>query len=267
MADKFAIVTGASTGIGFELASIAAENGYDLLVVADEDLIEAAARDFRLHGVSVDAVQADLSTIEGVDAVLAAAAGRRIDLLCANAGRGLGHGFLDQDVADWRRVVDTNITGTLYLLQRVLKSMVARDDGKVLITGSIAGFIPGSFQAVYNGTKAFVDSFADALRNEIKDAKGVSVTTLMPGPVETEFFDRADMLDTSVGASRSKSDPADVARDGWKALMNGDAHIVSGWKNKIQAAAAHVMPAAVLAEQHRKMAEPGSAGGNDADHR
>lgn len=267
MADKFAIVTGASTGIGFELASIAAENGYNLLVVADEELVEAAARDFRLHGVSVDAVQADLSTIEGVDAVLAAAAGRHIDLLCANAGRGLGHGFLDQDVADWRRVVDTNITGTLYLLQRVLKSMVARDDGKVLITGSIAGFIPGSFQAVYNGTKAFVDSFADALRNEIKDAKGVAVTTLMPGPVETEFFDRADMLDTSVGASRSKSDPADVARDGWKALMNGDAHFVSGWKNKIQAAAAHVMPAAVLAEQHRKMAEPGSAGSNDADHR
>jgi len=259
MADKFAIVTGASTGIGFELASIAAENGYDLLVVADEGLIEAAAQDFRLHGVSVDAVQADLSTLEGVDTLLAATAGRRIDLLCANAGLGLGHGFLEQDVADWRRVVDTNITGTLYLLQQVLKGMVARDDGKVLITGSIAGFIPGSFQAVYNGTKAFVDSFADALRNEIKEAKGVTVTTLMPGPVETEFFDRADMLDTSVGASESKSDPADVARDGWNAVMNGDAHIVSGWKNKIQAAVAHVTPATILAEQHRKMAQPGSA--------
>jgi len=263
MAEKFAIITGASTGIGFELASIAAENGYDLLVVADEGLIEAAAQDFRLHGVAVEAVQADLSTIEGVDALLGATAGRKIDLLCANAGRGLGHGFLDQDVADWRRVVDTNITGTLYLLQNVLKDMVARDDGKVLITGSIAGFIPGSFQAVYNGTKAFVDSFADALRNEIKDAKGVTVTTLMPGPVETEFFDRADMLDTSVGASESKSDPADVARDGWDALMKGQAHIVSGWKNKIQAAVAHVTSASILAEQHRKMAEPGSA---DVDH-
>lgn len=259
MAEKFAIITGASTGIGFELASIAAENGYDFLVVADEGLIEAAAQDFRLHGVAVEAVQADLSTIEGVDALLGATAGRKIDLLCANAGRGLGHGFLDQDVSDWRRVVDTNITGTLYLLQNVLKDMVARDDGKVLITGSIAGFIPGSFQAVYNGSKAFIDSFADAIRNEIKDAKGVTVTTLMPGPVETEFFDRADMLDTSVGASESKSDPADVARDGWDALMKGEAHIVSGWKNKIQAAAAHVTPAAVLAEQHRKMAEPGSA--------
>ncbi|HUD93686.1 SDR family NAD(P)-dependent oxidoreductase [Sphingobium sp.] len=262
MADKYAIVTGASTGIGFELASIAAKSGYDLLVAADEELIDAAARDLRLHGVSVDAVQVDLSTLDGVDTLLAATAGRRIDLLCANAGRGLGHGFLDQNVADWRRVVDTNITGTLYLLQRVLKGMVARDGGKVLITGSIAGFIPGSFQAVYNGTKAFVDSFADALRNEIKEAKGVTVTTLMPGPVETEFFDRADMLDTSVGASESKSDPVVVARDGWNAMMKGDAHIVSGWKNKIQAAVAHVTPAAMLAEQHRKMAEPGTAQGN-----
>lgn len=259
MANKFAIVTGASTGIGFELASIAAENGYDLLVVADEPLIDAAAQDFKQHGVEVISVEADLSTLQGVDALLAATNGRQVDLLCANAGRGLGHAFLDQDVSDWRRVVDTNITGTLYLLQNVLKAMVARDQGKVLITGSIAGFIPGSFQAVYNGSKAFIDSFADAIRNEIKDNKGVTVTTLMPGPVETEFFDRADMLDTSVGASESKSDPADVARDGWDALMKGEAHIVSGWKNKLQAAVAHVTPAAVLAEQHRKMTEPGSA--------
>lgn len=259
MASKFAIITGASTGIGFELASIAAENGYDLLVVADEPLIDAAAEDFKRHGVQVTSVEADLATLQGVDHLLAATNGRPVDLLCANAGRGLGHGFLDQAVADWRRVIDTNVTGTLYLLQNVLREMVARDDGKVLITGSIAGFIPGSFQAVYNGSKAFVDSFADAIRNEIKDSKGVTITTLMPGPVETEFFDRADMLDTSVGASESKSDPADVARDGWDALMKGQAHIVSGWKNKIQAAVAHVTPAAILAEQHRKMAEPGSA--------
>ncbi|MDO7841814.1 SDR family NAD(P)-dependent oxidoreductase [Sphingomonas immobilis] len=259
MADKFAIITGASTGIGFELATLAAKDGYDILVVADEPLIDAAATDFKQFGTDVQSVEADLSTIEGVDMLLAAAGGRRIDLLCANAGRGLGHGFLDQDLADWRRVVDTNITGTAYLLQKVLKDMVARDDGKVLVTGSIAGFIPGSFQAVYNGTKAFVDSFTDALRNEIKEAKGVTLTTLMPGPVETEFFDRADMLDTSVGASDSKSEPADVAKDGWDALMAGKASIVSGWKNKVQAALAHVTPASVLAEQHRKMAEPGSA--------
>jgi short-subunit dehydrogenase len=258
MAEKFAIVTGASTGIGFELAHLAAKNGYDLLIVADEPLIDAAASDIQQHGVSVRSIEADLSTIDGVDTLLAAAEGRRIDLLCANAGRGLGHGFLEQPLADWRRVVDTNITGTLYLLQKVLKDMTARDAGKVLITGSIAGFIPGSFQAVYNGTKAFVDSFADAIRNELKEFKGVQITTLMPGPVETEFFHTAGMDNTSVGASDSKSDPADVAKDGWEALMAGHAHIVSGWKNKIQATIAHVTPASVLAEQHRKMAEPGS---------
>jgi short-subunit dehydrogenase len=256
--DKFAVVTGASTGIGFELASIAAENGYDILVVADEPLIESAAADFRLHGGDVQSIEADLSTIEGVDKLLAATNGRRIDLLCANAGRGLGRGFLDQDVADWRLVVDTNITGTLYLLQKVLREMVARDDGKVLITGSIAGFLPGSFQAVYNGTKAFVDSFADAIRDELKESKGVQITTLMPGPTETEFFDRADMMDTKVG-TQEKDDAGKVARDGWNALMNGEAHIVSGWKNKIQAAVAHVTPAAVLSGMHRNMAEPGTA--------
>ena len=140
MANQFAIVTGASTGIGFELASIAAENGYDLLVVADEPLIDAAAQDFKRHGVEVISVAADLSTLQGVDTLLTATNGRRVDLLCANAGRGLGQGFLDQQVSDWRRVIDTNITGTLYLLQHILKAMVARDEGKVLITGSIAGF-------------------------------------------------------------------------------------------------------------------------------
>ena len=255
---KFAIVTGASSGIGLELAELAATNGYDLLIVADEPEIETAAVHLRSHGAAVIAVEADLASIEGVDRLLAAAT-RPVDLLCANAGRGLGHGFLDQKVDDWRRVIDTNITGTLYLLQKVLGDMVARDDGKILITGSIAGFIPGSFQAVYNGSKAFVDSFADAIRNEVKDSKGVTITTLMPGPVETEFFERAGMMDTSVGASDSKSTAKDVAKDGWDALMAGHAHIVSGWKNKLQAAVAHVTPAAVLAEQHRKMAEPGTA--------
>lgn len=259
MAYKLAIITGASTGIGFELATLAGKNGYDLLVVADEPLIEAAAADFKQFGTDVQSVEADLATIEGVDRLLSAASGRQIDLLCANAGRGLGHGFLDQDVAEWRRVVDTNITGTVYLLQTVLKQMAARNEGKVLVTGSIAGFIPGSFNAVYNGTKAFVDNFTDALRNELKDHQGITLTTLMPGPVETEFFDRAEMLDTSVGTDPKKSDPIDVAKDGWDALMNGKASVVSGWKNKLQATMANVTPAAVLAEQHRKMAEPGSA--------
>jgi short-subunit dehydrogenase len=258
---KFAIITGASTGIGFELATLAAKDGYDVLVVADEPLIKAAAQDFVQFGTTVVAVEADLSTTGGVDALLEAVGTRQIDLLCANAGHGLGHAFLDQQVADWRHVIDTNITGTLYLIQKVLPAMVARNDGKVLVTGSVAGYIPGAFQAVYNGSKAFVDSFTEALRNEIKDSDGVTLTTLMPGPVDTEFFERGDMLDTAVGADPNKSDPADVARDGWEAVMAGKASIFSGWKTKVQGVLANVTPGSVLAEQHRKMAEPGSADG------
>ena len=257
-ARPFAVVTGASTGIGFELACVAASEGYDLLVAADEPLIGVAASDFAQHGVDVRSVEVDLSTIAGVDGLLAAAEQREIDVLCANAGRGLGRGFLDQDVAEWRKVVDTNVTGTLYLLQRALQSMVARDAGKVLITGSIAGFVPGTFHAVYNGTKAFIDNFADAIRNELQEFEGVTITTLMPGATETAFFERAGLLDTSIGVAE-KDDPARVARAGWDALMEGKARIVPGWQNKLLAAASHVAPASILAERHRRIAKPGSA--------
>ncbi|MCW2394624.1 MULTISPECIES: SDR family NAD(P)-dependent oxidoreductase [unclassified Sphingobium] len=257
MGEKFAIVTGASTGIGFELAHLIAQDGYDLLVVADEPLIDAAAQDFRRHGGDVRSLEADLSTLDGVDRLLAAAEGRRIDVLCANAGVGTGGPFLEQGVAMWRRSVDTNVTGTVYLLQKVLAEMVARNDGKILVTGSIAGYIPGTFNAVYNATKAFIDNFTEALRNEIKEAEGVTLTTLMPGPTDTEFFERAGLLDTQVG-QQDKADPAKVARDGWKALLDGKGHIVSGLSNKLQVAAAGVVPQAMLAEQHRKLAEPGS---------
>ena len=203
-------------------------------------------------------MEADLSTVEGIDRLLAATQGRPVDVLCANAGRGLGHAFLDQSVADWRRVIDTNVFGTTYIVHKVLKQMVARGEGRVLVTGSIAGHIPGAFQAVYNASKSYLDNFVPAIINEIKDHEGVTITNLMPGPVETEFFDRGGMMDTSVGQSSSKSDPADVAKDGWEAMMAGKAAITSGWKNKVQNVLAHVVPDAVLAEQHRNMAEPGS---------
>ena len=257
MAGKLGIVTGASTGIGFELATIAAREGYDLIVVADEPLIEAAARDFGQFGTEVQAVEADLSTIDGVDRVLAAAGDRRIELVCANAGISKGGPFLDESVADWRHSIDTNVTGTVYLLQKVLRDMVARNSGKVLVTGSIVGYIPGSFNAIYNATKAFIDNFTEALRNELKDVDGVTLTTLMPGATETEFFARADMLDTSVGQSK-KADPEKVAKDGWDALIAGKGHIVSGLGNKLQVLASGIVPQSTLAELHRGMAEPGS---------
>jgi short-subunit dehydrogenase len=250
----FAIITGASSGIGLELAKCCAEDGYDLLIAADEPAIEAVAAQLRGSGINVQAVQADLATTEGVDQLLQAAGGRTVDALLANAGRGLGNGFLDQDFAAARRVVDTNITGTIYLIQRVGRAMRQRGEGRILITGSIAGFMPGSFQAVYNGTKAFLDSFSFALRDELKDS-GVTVTCLMPGPTETRFFERAEMMDTPVG-KQEKDDPAMVARVGYDAMLKGDGDVVSGLKNKLQSALATVTPSSVLASMHRKMAEP-----------
>jgi short-subunit dehydrogenase len=255
---KLAVVTGASTGIGYELTKQCLSNGFDVVIAADEPQIESAATTLRALGGTVQTVEADLATIEGVDKLYAAvkATGRPVDALLANAGRGLGKGFLDQDFAKARRVVDTNITGTIYLIHKIGNDMRARDVGRILLTGSIAGFIPGSFQAVYNGTKAFIDSFSFALRNELKDTN-VTVSCLMPGATETEFFRRADMLDTDVGRSK-KDNPADVAKAGFDAMMSGEGDVVSGWKNKLQTIMANVTPAGLLAEQHRKMAEPGS---------
>jgi uncharacterized protein len=252
---KFAVVTGASTGIGFELASVAAKEGYDLLVVANESLIHAAAADFRLHGGDVQEIEADLSTVEGVDALLDATAGRSIDVLCANAGAGHGNSFLDQSFAQIRMTIDTNITGTVYLLHRVMTDMVERANGKVLVTGSIAGYVPGAFNAVYNATKAFIDNFIDAVRNELHDTQGVTLTTLMPGATETEFFARADMLETAVGKAK-KGDPAKVAREGWDDMIAGEATVVPGLMNKIIVATSGLVPPPISAALHRKMAEP-----------
>jgi uncharacterized protein len=254
MDKKLAVITGASTGIGRELAKIAAGEGYDLVLAADEPTIDAAAGDIRASGVSVEA---DLASFEGNDRLLAAVGDRRIDILIANAGRGLGHAFVTQSPDDWRRVIDTNVTGTTYLLQKVAQRMVSQGDGRILIVGSIAGLIPGSYQAVYNGTKAYLDSFAYALREELKDT-GVGVTVLMPGPTDTEFFRRANMLDTPVGKDDGKEHPAKTARNGWDAMMHGSAHVVSGVKNKIQAALSHLTPDTMLAKQHTKMAKPDS---------
>src|SRR3954462_11514690 len=251
-----AIVTGASTGIGLELAKCCARNGFDLLIAADEPEIEIAATEVRSLGASVRTVQADLSTTEAVDKLYDASKqiGRPVDALLANAGRGLGRAFLNQDFKQARRVIDTNITGTVYLIHRVGNDMRRRNAGRILITGSIAGFTPGSFQAVYNATKAFLNSFSLALREELKDTK-VTVTCLMPGATETEFFRRAEMMDTAVGTAE-KDDPADVANNGFNAMIKGEGDVVSGFKNKVQSAAANVTPAGILASQHRKMAEP-----------
>lgn len=249
-----AVVTGASSGIGYELGKLLAEDGYDLVVAADTPLAEAVQA-FEGLGARVEPLHVDLATEAGVQALHGLVAGRQVDVLAANAGHGLGQSFLDQDFDDIRHVISTNITGTLRLLHLLGREMRDRGEGRILLTGSIAGLMPGAFAAVYNASKAFIDSFSFALRNELKDS-GVTVTVLMPGPTETEFFHRAGLDDTAVGRSDSKMDAGKVARIGYDALKRGDGDVVAGLGNKVQAAMAAVTPQTVLAEMHRKQAEP-----------
>lgn len=252
MSGRLAVVTGASSGIGLEIARLATAEGYDLIVASDTPMVDAGAG---LEG-EVDSIEADLATTEGVRQLLRQIGDRDVDVLVANAGHGLGHGFLEQSIEEWRHVIDTNITGTLLLIQPIAKKMVQRGEGRILITGSIAGHVPAAFQAVYHASKAFIDSFAAALGNELKDT-GVTVTCLKPGATETEFFSRADMEDTKVGQAK-KAPAADVARTGWEAMKKGEHSVVHGLMNKAQVLAAGVLPESVSAEQGRKMNEPGS---------
>ncbi|WP_433221758.1 SDR family NAD(P)-dependent oxidoreductase [Dactylosporangium sp. CS-047395] len=258
----FAVITGASSGIGYELARQFAQHDFDLLIAAEDPGIEQAAQDLRRDGrIQVQAVRADLATFDGVESLWQAITGtsRPVDAVAINAGRGAGGDFTRQtDLRDELNIIDVNVTSTVHLAKRVLPGMVARGAGRVLFTSSIASTMPGSFQAVYNASKSFVQSFAEAVRNELKDT-GVTITALMPGPTDTNFFDRADMGDTKVGAG-AKDDPARVAEQGFEALMRGDDHVVAGsFTNKVQAVAAKVLPDTAKAAMHRRMAEPGSA--------
>jgi short-subunit dehydrogenase len=257
-----AVVTGASSGIGLELAKVFADNGYDLVIAAEDDAIDTVGEELRGRGgVQVDAVQVDLSSYQGVEDLVARirASGRPVDALAVNAGVGVGGDFVrDTSVDDNLEIVNLNVTSAVHLTHRVLSDMVDRKEGRVLFTSSIAATTPGPFQTVYAASKAFLASFGQGLREELKDT-GVSVTTLMPGPTDTNFFDRAGMQDTKVAQS-AKDDPAQVAREGFEALMKGEDHVVAGSvKNKAQALAGRVLPDPVKAKAHRKMSEPGSA--------
>jgi uncharacterized protein len=255
-----AVVTGASSGIGRELATQFASNGFDLVIAAEDDGLATARTELEALGASVDAVQVDLATGEGVDELYARvrASGRPVDAIALNAGVGAGGAFAtDTALEDELRLIDLNVRSTVHLAKHVVADMVARDEGRVLFTSSIASTMPGAFQAVYNASKSFVQSFALALRNELKDT-GVTVTSLMPGPTETEFFERADMLDTKVGSS-DKDDPADVARDGFEALMAGKERVESAsLSTKLQGRGSRLLPDSAKAALHRQMAEPGS---------
>ncbi|MDG4786710.1 SDR family NAD(P)-dependent oxidoreductase [Micromonospora sp. WMMD1102] len=255
-----ALVTGASTGIGYELAKEFARNGFDLVLVAENEQIRQAARDVEALGATVEAVQADLATPTGVQQAYdrVAATGRPLDALVVNAGIGVNGRFAESDLADELRLVDLNVRSAVHLAKLGIPPMVARGAGRVMFTSSIAATQPGPFEAGYAASKAFLLSFSEALHNELKDS-GVTVTALMPGATETEFFDRADMRDTRLGAA-PKDDPAKVARHGFEAMMAGRDHVVAGSvHNRLLAGAAKLVPERVKAELHSRLARPGSA--------
>jgi len=256
---NFAVVTGASSGIGYELARQFVDHDYDVLIVAEDEGIEQAAGKLRTGSADVQAVRADLATYEGCEEVYRAVigTGRRLDAVALNAGRGIGGDFVrETDMMDELNVIDVNVTSTVHLAKRLLPEMLEHG-GHVLFTSSIASMMPGTYQAVYNASKSFVQSFAEALRAELKDTD-ISVTALMPGPTETNFFHRAEMDDTKVGSSK-KDDPAQVAKQGFEAMLKEKEKVVAGSaKTKIQGAASKVMPDGAKAEMHRRMAEPGS---------
>jgi uncharacterized protein len=256
-----ALVTGASSGIGLELAKQFAEHDFDLVLCAEDAGLEGVAAELRASsGADVRTVQVDLSTYDGVEQLYAAvrADGRPLGAAALNAGVGLGGAFLDTDLAAELKMIRLNIAGTVHLAKLLLPDMVAQGAGKILVTSSIASTMPGSFQSVYNATKSFLQSWTEALQNELKDSDSkVTITSLMPGPTDTNFFHRAGMDDTPVGKSSSKDDPAQVAEQGFKALFDSDATVVAGSATtKLTGVLNKVLPDKAKAAAHRQMAKP-----------
>ena len=255
-----AVVTGASSGIGLELAREFVDHDFDVVMAAENAEIEAAAAGLRKPDGVVLAVQADLADPNGVEQLFRQIQdlNRPVDALAINAGIGVNGPFIETALEDHLRLIDLNVTGAVHLAHLVIPGMAARGQGGVLFTSSIAAEMPAPYMSTYAASKAFVYSFAQGLRGELKDS-GVTVTALLPGPTDTDFFDRADMEDTRLGQMKNKDDPRDVARDGFEALMAGKDHIVAGsLLNKAQVAASQVIADKAVAAIHGKIAKPGS---------
>ena len=259
---SFAVVTGGSNGIGFALARQFVDHGFDVLLAAQDAVhLRDAAGKLTDGSGTVTSWAGDLAREDQVHALFEAIreAGRPVDALCVNAGVGLGGPFAETDLQRELGMIDLNVRGAVQLTKLVLKDMVARRAGRIMFTSSIAATQPDPFEAVYGATKVFLRWFGQALREELKDT-GISVTVLMPGVTGTDFFERAEMMDTKIGASDSKDDPAVVAKAGFEALMAGRDTVTPTVKNKIMGAVSDLLPDRVAAKLHRSLSEPGSAG-------
>ncbi len=256
----FGVVTGASSGIGLELARECVQHDFDLIVCAEDRGIHDASDHLAAAGASVRAVRADLATFEGVEHLYKAIVDseRPVDALMLNAGIGVNGSFLSTDLEEELRTIALNCASIVHLAKRVLPMMVNRGEGHVLITSSVAATSPAPYLAVYGASKAFDLSFAEALRYELKDT-GVTVTALQPGATDTEFFERADMDDTRLG-EREKDDPEDVARKGFEAMLAGkDKVIAAGFKSKLEGIAGEILPETLKARMQASQSKPGSA--------
>jgi short-subunit dehydrogenase len=260
MSNQFAVITGASSGIGLELARQFARHDFDLLITAEDAELAVAEAELTATGARVRAVRADLRHRSGVEELYAAVrdAGRPVDALALNAGVGQGGPFLEQSLDDILSIVQLDVTSTVHLARLVLPDMVARGSGRVLVTSSIASMMPGAYQAVYNAAKSFLQSWTQALQVELHDSP-VTITALMPGPTETEFFQRAGMArNTLVGRSR-KDDPAQVAEQGFAAMMAGKPRVVGGGlQTHAQYLIGQVLPDRAKALVHAVLAKPRS---------
>ncbi|MBS1303221.1 SDR family NAD(P)-dependent oxidoreductase [Loktanella sp. SALINAS62] len=256
MTRKLAVITGASTGLGYQLARLAAQDGHDLIIVADEDAIHTAADKLRRLGAAVDAQVIDLSGRQGVTAFWDMIGEREVDLFVLNAGRALGHAFDEQDWPDVKRLVDLNILQTTSVLHTAGTRMHKRGTGRILLTGSIGGYVPGPFDAIYNATKAYLDSLCYALQEEWKDSE-VTLTCLMPGPTETPLFQRDDNdLQEAPITGKAKYDPVMVAEQGYAAAMSGARRAVPGFASKVITMFASIVPDEMLSRIHRRGADP-----------
>jgi len=256
--NKYALITGATSGIGLELAKLFAHDKYNLIIVArDLQELERTSEMLRSNGIEVIRISRDLfkksSAFELYDEIKAK--GIEIDVLVNDAGQGVYGEFVDTDLQRELDIIQLNIGSVVALTKLFVKDMVARGEGKILNVASIAGKVPGPYQAVYHGTKAFVHSFNEAIRSELKDT-GVTVTSLLPGATDTDFFHKADMEASKVVQDGELADPADVAKDGYEAMMAGKDMVISGFKNKMEVAMSHILPDSTVADNMKKTQEP-----------
>lgn len=261
----YALITGASSGIGYELAKLFAKDGYNLIITArSQDDLDKTASELKQHNIEVVTISKDLFEREGANELYqeVKAKGIDIDVLVNDAGQGVYGEFADTEIDRELDIIQLNISSLVVLTKHFLKDMISKGKGKILNVSSVASKIPGPYQSVYHGTKAFVQSFTEAIRSENKD-KGIVITALLPGVTDTDFFNKADMLDAKIIQEGKKADPADVAKDGYEALMNDKDKVVSGFMNKVQVAMAAVTPESMTADKTKKQQEPVGESNND----